>query len=159
MVFVRRVITREADPHEEHTPVTPLQFRLMKGDGAFALSWSANGLSYGLPADINDDIARGAVVVANVSRDVVPMVRETFARTLVLHVTASADVLSQRLAARGREDEAGQSERLARSLLREQTVEADIRIENNGDLASAQAQFISVLNLFIAPLQERQATA
>jgi ribose 1,5-bisphosphokinase len=150
IVFVRRVITRPPDTHEDHEPATPLQFRLMAEQGAFALHWSANGLSYGLPASIRDDLARGAAVVANVSRDMTPEVRRLFARTLVVHVTANAEVLAERLASRARENDAEQDARLARSLLREQSVEADMRIENNGDLARAQAQFIDILTPFVA---------
>jgi ribose 1,5-bisphosphokinase len=159
VVFARRVITRAPDAHEDHEPVTPLQFRIMRARGAFVLSWSANGLDYGLPATLSDDLGRSTVVVANVSRDVLPAVRQTFARSLVIHVTASVETLSRRLAARGREDEAQRGARLARSLLREQAVEADIRIENNGELADAQRSFIEILNIYQAPLTAREDLA
>ncbi len=66
--FVRRAITRPADAGgEAHEAVTEAEFATR----AFALSWQAHGLRYGIPADIADDIAAGRVVVANVSRNVV----------------------------------------------------------------------------------------
>ena len=100
---------------------------------------------------MRDDLSQGRIVVANISRDVIARVRESFPRALIIHVTATVDVLSQRLASRGRENEPERSERLSRSLLREQTVEADIRIENNGALADAGARFIATLTALASP--------
>ncbi|NJO54491.1 MAG: hypothetical protein HC829_06305 [Bacteroidales bacterium] len=68
-----------------------------------------------------------------------------------MHVTASTEVLTERLAARGREAATEQSQRLSRSLLREQTVEADVRIENNGGLGDAARRFTDILRA-LAPL-------
>lgn len=153
VVFVRRVITRPPDLHEDHETATPVQFRDAAERGEFALLWEANGLSYGIPRSVDDALCSCAVVVANVSRDVLPQVRERFARTLIVHVTASLETLRHRLAARGREDDAAQDARLARSLLREASVEADVRIENNGDLDKALQQFVNAINRVIAPLR------
>jgi ribose 1,5-bisphosphokinase len=152
VVFARRVITRASDVHEDHDTLTPLQFRMAAERGDFALWWEANGLSYGIPAAVCAALDRGSVVVANVSRDALASVRQRFARSVVVHVTASPDRLRERLATRGREDDADQGARLARSLLREQSVEADVRIENDADLDSAIRQLISVIALFMAPL-------
>jgi ribose 1,5-bisphosphokinase len=148
VVFVKRVITRPPDAFEDHEPATPLRFRLMAEEGAFALWWEANGRKYGLPRTLDADLARGAVAVANVSRDVLPEVRARFPRCLVVHLTASVDVLRERQSARGRDGESDQSERLARSMLLEQTVEADIRIENNGALDHAIHQLVALINMF-----------
>ena len=66
--FVRRVITRPADPGgEDHEPVTEADFATRD----FALQWQAHGLRYGIPADIAVDLAAGLVVVANVSRAII----------------------------------------------------------------------------------------
>lgn len=155
VVFARRVITRPSDENEDHDTLTPLQFRIAAERGEFALWWEANGLSYGIPVAVCDVLDRGAVVVANLSRDALGRARERFPRTLVVHVTASAERLRERLAARGREDDSDQGARLARSLLREQTVEADVRIENDGELEAALRQLVGVINLFVAPLARR----
>jgi phosphonate metabolism protein PhnN/1,5-bisphosphokinase (PRPP-forming) len=145
IVFVQRVITRPEDGHEPHAPATPLAFRLRAAEGGFALHWSANGLHYGLPAELLHDIAAGRVVVANVSRDIAPDVRARFARSLIVHVTASPATLAQRLAARGREDAADMAGRLARALLKDQGLEADVRIENDGALADSAERFVHIL--------------
>jgi ribose 1,5-bisphosphokinase len=150
VVFTRRVVTRPAGSFEDHDSLSASEFRFRAAHGDFALWWEANGLLYGLPAAILDDLAAERVVVANISRDVIPLARQRFARTLVVHVTASAEVLAGRLAARAREDGADQAERLSRSILREQMVEADVRIENNATLNDAADRFLHVLTALLS---------
>lgn len=110
--FVRRVITRPADAgHEDHEPATDSDFATR----AFALRWSAHGLSYGIPLDIETDLARGVSVVANVSRGVIEQAAKRYPTRVIL-VSASPDVLAARLAARGRETAADVAARLARDV-------------------------------------------
>jgi ribose 1,5-bisphosphokinase len=110
--FVRRVITRPADPDgEDHEPVTEAEFSARD----FALQWQAHGLHYGIPVDIVDNIAAGVVVVANVSRAVIAQAATRFP-VRVIEVTAPPSILAQRLAARGRETAADVTARLARTI-------------------------------------------
>jgi len=110
--FVRRVITRPAGAGgEDHEPVSDTEFAARK----FLLSWEAHGLRYGIPADVADDIARGMVVVANVSRSVIAEAATKFP-VRVIEVTAPAQVLEARLSARGRESAADVIQRLARRI-------------------------------------------
>lgn len=148
MSFARRVITREPDGSEDHVTVSFDAFREMERNGDFALSWQANGLGYGLPAAIDDQLAGGDNVIANVSRAVIPTVRSRFRRSLVIHITADPDLIMERLKARGRETGAEQRARIARSLLLDRDVEADIRIENNSSIERAVRQLVSVLNVY-----------
>ena len=113
--FARRTITRAAlaDGLEDHDVVTEQAFAALQAAGAFALSWRAHGLHYGIPADIAVDLAEGRVVVANVSRTVVAEAAARFP-SQVIEITAPADLLARRLSARGREDAAGVARRLAR---------------------------------------------
>jgi phosphonate metabolism protein PhnN/1,5-bisphosphokinase (PRPP-forming) len=145
VVFARRVITRPADDSEPYESATPLAFRLRAEGGGFAMWWTANGLSYGLPASLIDELGSGRVIVANVSRDMVPVIRSRFPRVLIVHVTASSQILALRLEQRGREAANDRADRLARALLKDQALEADIRIENNGDLTDGIETFVSVL--------------
>ncbi len=145
VVFARRVITRPVDDSEPYESITPLAFRLRAQNGEFSLWWSANGLSYGLPASLDDGLQSGQVIVANVSRDMVPVIRSRFARSLIVHVTASAQTLAHRLEQRGREPADERAGRLARAILKDQVVEADIRIENNGALERSIEAFVSAL--------------
>jgi ribose 1,5-bisphosphokinase len=110
--FVRRVITRPAEAGgEDHEPVSVAEFAARD----FALSWQAHGLHYGIPADVADDIARGVVVVANVSRSIIADAAARFPAR-VIEVTAPGELLVARLAARGRETAAEAANRLARRI-------------------------------------------
>jgi ribose 1,5-bisphosphokinase len=153
-VFARRIITRQSDCTEDHDTLTELEFVRMKAAGAFLLSWCANGLSYGLPGGLGFDLQDGRIVIANVSRAVLPEVRQRFRRHLVVHVTAAPDVLAARLSARGREDAAAQQARLARALLHDATVCADITIDNSDNLDRSLMEFEQTLKslAYTAPL-------
>ncbi|HYZ60854.1 MAG TPA: phosphonate metabolism protein/1,5-bisphosphokinase (PRPP-forming) PhnN [Acetobacteraceae bacterium] len=114
--FVRRVITRPGDMGEEdHESVTEQEFDLREQAGDFALSWRAHGLKYGIPADISIDLAKGRVVVANVSRAVVAEAAEQFPVS-VIEITAPPDILAARLERRGREDRDDVARRLSRAI-------------------------------------------
>ncbi|MBK3444502.1 MULTISPECIES: phosphonate metabolism protein/1,5-bisphosphokinase (PRPP-forming) PhnN [Pseudomonas] len=114
--MVRRVITRSAEAVGEAAQgVSPEQFAAMEAEGAFALSWQANGLSYGIPKDIDDWLAAGDDVLVNGSRAHLAQTRERYPTLLVLLLTVDQAVLRQRLIARGRESLADIEERLARN--------------------------------------------
>ena len=89
-VFPRRVVTRPAVASlEDHDSVTPTEFALQEANGAYALSWEAHGLQYGLPGSILDDIAAGRVVVMNSSRAMVGTARAKFPGTVVVLIGAT----------------------------------------------------------------------
>lgn len=114
--FVRRVITRPGDMGEEaHESATAQEFALREAAGDFALSWRAHGLQYGIPADISFDLAKGRIVIANVSRAVVAEAAAQFPVS-VIEITAPAPLRQERLAARGREDADDVARRLAREI-------------------------------------------
>jgi ribose 1,5-bisphosphokinase len=146
IVFCRRYITRNEMIGEQHMPLTETEFQRMAGANQFLLAWRANGLSYGLGAEIKDFLRKGRIVVANVSRTVICEARLKFPRTRVIHVTAHPEILAQRLAARGRESASEIEERVKRTaeipLSRADWVK---EIDNSGDLASATLQFIALL--------------
>ncbi len=122
--FVRREITRPAEAGgEEHLAVTPDEFAARRAAGAYALSWEAHGLGYGIPADVAADVAAGRVVIANISRARIADAALMFP-TLALEITAPAEVLAARLAARGRET----AEDIARRLAREVALPDGVRV-------------------------------
>jgi ribose 1,5-bisphosphokinase len=134
--FARRVITRPPDPGgEDHEAITPEDFDARE----FALSWSAHGLRYGIPATALD----APVVVANVSRGVIAEAALRH-RVRVIEVTAPPGVLAARLAGRGRET----AEDIARRLLRTATLPDGVEVEtvwNDGTLAQGVRRFLAVL--------------
>jgi ribose 1,5-bisphosphokinase len=138
--FVRRVITRPAEAGgEDHEAVSEEAF----GMRSFALQWQAHGLNYGIPIDITDDLSRGKVVVANVSRDVIAHAACLYP-TSVIEVTAPPAILAQRLAARGRETADDVSKRLSRAVAIPNGVPI-CTILNDGPVAEAADQFIGAL--------------
>lgn len=112
--FVRRAITRPAGAGgEAHRALDVPAFEAERDAGGFALWWGAHGLFYGIPCDIEEDLAARRVVVANLSRGALARAATRY-RLRVLNVMAPPAVLAARLAARGRESAADIAARLAR---------------------------------------------
>ncbi|WP_245892956.1 phosphonate metabolism protein/1,5-bisphosphokinase (PRPP-forming) PhnN [Devosia naphthalenivorans] len=146
VTFVRRVVTREADGgSEDHDSLDSAAFLDAESRGAFALSWQAHGLRYGLPIEFEQDLAAGRIVVANLSRGVIPALVRKYHETLVVSVTAQRDVIARRLAGRGRETAASIQQRLQRSVA-EKLPPDTIEIDNSADLAIAGEQFVRLLS-------------
>lgn len=137
-VFPRRVITRPPGPGEDYESISEAEFQHRN----FALSWQAHGLQYGIPIEIEEDLAAGKTVIANVSRAVIPSAREKY-NCQVIEITAPINVLARRLAGRGRETEADIAARLARS---DASVDADATIINDGLPEAAGAMFLAKLS-------------
>jgi ribose 1,5-bisphosphokinase len=114
VVFPRRVITRPA-ADEPHDSMDADAFDKAARAGAFALTWDAHDLRYGIPAGIDAVIRAGRSVVCNVSRAIIAEARERYADVRVVLVTAPPDVLAARLAARARGSDGDLARRLARS--------------------------------------------
>ena len=102
--FVRRVVTRQSDAGiEDHDTMSDAAFEDAEARGAFALTWSAHGLRYGIPQGVDRVVAGGGVAVANGSRAAIPALRSRYLNVVVAEITATPEVLAARLAARGRE--------------------------------------------------------
>lgn len=115
-VIVRRVITRSAEEvGEDAIGVTPTEFDQQEAAGAFALSWRANGLAYGIPRQIDDWLAAGQDVLVNGSRAYLPEARQRYPELLAILLQVDEAALRQRLLARGRESAEQIEARLARS--------------------------------------------
>jgi phosphonate metabolism protein PhnN/1,5-bisphosphokinase (PRPP-forming) len=142
--FVRRAITRPAGAGgEEHLPLDRTAFMAARDSGAFALWWEAHGLLYGIPRDIEGDIAAGRVVVANLSRAVLAAAAARLPLQ-VLEITAPPEVLAARLAARGREDAADVAARLARAAPLPPGLAVE-RVLNDGPVDAGAARVAALL--------------
>ncbi|MBV9248338.1 MAG: phosphonate metabolism protein/1,5-bisphosphokinase (PRPP-forming) PhnN [Acetobacteraceae bacterium] len=139
--FVRRVITRAASSGgEAHEAVTEAEF----AQRAFALQWEAHSLSYGIPADVAQDVAHGIVAVANVSRAVVADAAQRFS-VRVVEVTAPPHLRAKRLETRGREP----SEQLASRLRRSVPLPLGVwttTVMNDGSVEEGAARFLAALS-------------
>ncbi len=145
--LVRRVVTRAAATGEDHRPVTEETFRQLREEGAFALSWSAHGLYYGIPRDATERAKRGEVVLFNGSRAMLEAAAAAFPGLRVLHVTATDEVLRARLLARGRESRAQVEARLARADLPLPQGLDVTTIDNSGALEESVARLLAALDL------------
>jgi len=115
-VIARRVITRSAEAAgEDAIGVSPAEFDQQEAAGAFALSWRANGLAYGIPRQIDDWLAAGQDVLVNGSRGYLAEARRRYPDLLAILLQVDEAVLRQRLLARGRETLEQIEQRLARS--------------------------------------------
>ena len=145
-VFVRRIITRDADAKsEDHDSLDTAQFSAAERSGAFALVWEAHGLRYALPKSVDADLAAGRVVIANISRQIIDELQYRYANVALVVVSAHRDVIAQRLAARGRESQEQIAARLGRVAVEDTVRYEAIRIENSGPKEQAGERFVSVL--------------
>jgi phosphonate metabolism protein PhnN/1,5-bisphosphokinase (PRPP-forming) len=143
-VFPRRVVTRVADDVTEvHDSLSPEAFAAARASGAYALSWDAHGLSYGLPVSLETELADGRVVVFNASRAVVPVAAAKYPGAKALVVEARPEVRAKRLAGRGRESTADIAARLAREV--DTPLPGATRIDNSGDLRGGIERFVAAL--------------
>jgi phosphonate metabolism protein PhnN/1,5-bisphosphokinase (PRPP-forming) len=143
-VFPRRVVTRPAMAAlEDHDSIGLEDFERAEAAGAYALSWGAHGLRYGLPVALVDDLSAGRTVVFNGSRAMVATAIEKFPGTRVVLVEATTAVRAKRLSGRGRETEAEVAARLAREV--PATLPDAIRIDNSGALDDGISSFVAAL--------------
>lgn len=143
-VFPRRVVTRPAGPGEDHEPMDEQSFAEACQRDAFALTWRAHGLLYGIPAAVDTDVRSGRVVVVNVSRTVLDLLANRYARLVVVHVSVSEDVRIARLHARGRESTVAVRERLARPAPAPER-RPDLEIRNDGPIEHSGAQLVQAV--------------
>lgn len=148
--WARRTITRPAQAGgEANEYVDPLTFERLQGAGAFAMHWQANSHDYGIRHAELAPLDSGHCVFVNGSRAHLPQLLGQWPEATVVLITASTDVLRQRLRARNRESVQAISDRLARGITVE-LPERAIRIVNDGPLTDA-------VDMLFAELQVRFA--
>ncbi|MCQ4255749.1 phosphonate metabolism protein/1,5-bisphosphokinase (PRPP-forming) PhnN [Stutzerimonas stutzeri] len=143
----RRVITRSAEATGEAAqPVTPTEFERLEAQHAFALSWRANGLAYGIPAQIDEWLAAGEHVLVNGSRGYLPQARERYPNLLAVLLSVEQDVLRQRLQARGRETDEQIDSRLARNALFAGELDDYISLDNSTPLEESVGRLLALID-------------
>lgn len=149
VVFPRRVITRPPSPEtEDFLSVSQRNFEARLAAGDFALHWCAHGLAYALPVEIENALAEGRAVVANVSRRIVDEARQHSGRVRVVEVSAPPDLLAERLRERGREGEAGRRQRLSRTVPAPLGADA-VRLDNSGRIEIAGEALVRLIRAWL----------
>lgn len=143
--IARRVITRSAEAlGEDAVSVDPQEFARMKDKDAFAMSWQANGLAYGIPRQIDVWLNGGHDVVVNGSRAYLQTARARYHQLQAVLLQVDEEVLRQRLLTRGRETLVEIDARLARNAeLRSDTGMEDVwRLDNSGSIEQSVARLL-----------------
>lgn len=149
-VFPERTITRPPHGSEKHIPISDAEFAKAAQDGQFALTWEAHGLSYAVPAGIDEMIGRGQTVIVNSSRAITGAARQRYAQVHLVLIECPLAVRAERLAQRGREPAESVQARLMRKVSDFDPGEADVRIDNSGTLADGVAALVAALQSFPA---------
>ena len=147
VAFAHRYITRPADSGgENHIALSEYEFELRLARGLFAMHWSSHGFRYGIGLEIRDWLARGVSVVVSGSREYLARAREAFPDLVYVHITASPDVLRERLRARGREEEAQVEARIERTAAVAGGLGPhDVEILNHGRIDEAGRRLLDLL--------------
>jgi ribose 1,5-bisphosphokinase len=145
--IARRSITRPEDGGTEvHEALTEEAFSELEATGGFAMHWAANGLRYGIRHAELSTLEHGHWVLVNGSRAYVPHVRRQWPGASVLHIQAPADVVRQRLLARGREVGADLESRIQRSQdLNAARLAGDMELVNAGSLEASGRELLALL--------------
>lgn len=150
-VFVRRVVTRSSNADfEDHDTATDESFDAALAAGAFALTWRAHGLKYGLPASVDSVLQEGRVAIANVSRGAISAARRRYAAVVVVEITAATELLEARLADRGRESGGAVQARLAREVHAADVLGDARRIDNSGAVSIGGEALVAIIGETIA---------
>ena len=101
----QRYITRPPHETEPFISVTSKEFKTMKQEGKFCLSWHIYDLDYGVPLEVLDWLKNGDLVVVNVSRSIIPEARKQYPELKVIFVQVPFEITLGRIKSRGRESE------------------------------------------------------
>lgn len=146
VVFAHRYLTRPAElGHENYVSLSAGEFALRQEKGLFKFAWQAHGLSYGIGIEIDLWREAGLAVVVSGSRQHFTDLGADALAIVPILIEAPAEILRQRLLARGRESAAEIDERLARGAGPEIDHPALRRIDNGGALAVAGEQLVAIL--------------
>ena len=145
--WAQRTISRTAPAGgEAHESVDASTFRQLRDAQAFALHWEANGLHYGVRQAQLEPLHRNEWVLVNGSRAYLPQALQKFPKLVAVHITASPDVLRQRLTARGRESTEQIEARVRRATSFELPPHvAAVQVHNNSALDDAGRTLLHAL--------------
>ena len=146
ILFAHRFVTRDAAAgHENFISLSQEEFALRARLDLFSFTWQAHGLRYGISREIELWQTAGCRVVISGSR--AHFTTQLMDRTDIapILITAPAQVLAERLRRRAREDDAAQSERLARATALQIDHPRLVRIDNDGAPEDGAARLVQAL--------------
>lgn len=145
--IARRVITRSAEAvGESAEAVSPDEFDRLERAGAFAMSWRANELAYGIPIQIDEWLAAGDDVLVNGSRGYLAQARQRYPELLAVLLSVRPEVLRQRLLERNRETPEQVEARLARNARFADSLDEVFLLDNSGDLQGSVDKLLQLID-------------
>lgn len=158
-MFVRRVVTRAVQgASEEHDTMTADEFRAAEDNGAFAVTWQAHGMSYGIPVSSRIHVRRGGIAVLNGSRQALHSIQNCFGCVTAVSISVDPAVLERRLLARRRETRSEIEARLTRSVDAPLDLPT-IAIDNSGDIEASGQNFLQCLRTLRQSATDRHAAS
>ena len=156
VVFAHRYITRPAEASgENHVALSAAEFAMRRAHGLFAFHWQAHGNHHGIGREIPPWRQAGLTVVVSGSREHCQDVAGVDPDTYPVLITAPVELLRDRLAVRGREDEAAAARRLERSDAYDVHDPRLITITNDGPIDDAARTLVTALATFRSALVAR----
>jgi ribose 1,5-bisphosphokinase len=149
VVFAHRYITRPADAGgENHVSLSQAEFVCRAQMGCFAMQWYCHNNWYGIGVEINQWLEMGLKVVVNGSRAYLENALQKYPRLIPVVVSASPQILRQRLMGRGRESIEEIEQRMMQAMLSQQKIDHPrmVRINNEGALMDAGDYLIELIN-------------
>ena len=145
--WAQRTISRAATSGGiAHDSVSRQALAALRSEHAFALHWQANGLGYGVRHAQLAPLAQGHWVLLNGSRAYLPEALARFPDLVAVHITASPQVLRDRLLARGRETREEVEARVQRALAYTPPPgAASLEVHNDGALSDAGQRLLNAL--------------
>lgn len=146
LLIPRRYITRPTSLEtEDFISVSSDEFEKMVEAGAFSLQWVSYDHYFGLTKEIEDHLAQGYPVMANVSRDIILEARQKFPNLKIIFLSVPFEILQQRIISRGREDDAEIKLRLERARENQDFPSADFELENAGEIEEGGQKLLEIL--------------
>jgi ribose 1,5-bisphosphokinase len=146
IAFAHRYITRLSTTNDEnHIALSVPEFELRRAKRLFAMSWIAHGLRYGIGIEIEIWRNAGLTVVVNGSRAHFTEHFSDGGDVLPVLVTANADAIAARLAARGRERGDALGERKQRGEAFAIVHPKLVTLDNSGPIESAGRLLVKLL--------------
>ena len=103
---IKRYITRtKIDINEDYNPIDEKIFTQMKSENLFCTTWNANNCNYGIHKDAIDDLKDGKNIIFAGSREYINNILYDISSSIVIHINATSNLLSQRIIDRKRENE------------------------------------------------------
>jgi ribose 1,5-bisphosphokinase len=147
VAFAHRYITRPAASGDEnHIALSDAEFKARRAAGLFAYDWQAHGFRYGIGIEIAAWRQAGFIVIVSGSREHFQKLQPRPPELRPVLIMASAALLGERLAGRGRENGSAVALRLQRAAdyaIDDPTV---VVIENAARLEEAGARLLAVLD-------------